>query len=274
MTRKMYIVGLRKKKTYSRNRIIETAIVTIFSSYQRPQLTISGTPGTNYSARTLRAIILLVYKCFVHVAADGSELCKWMLHVNQWFPAGSLGDVSECESDGSSEGLSSHQGNNKLPVRQSQTPLGVMEIRPHPSVTRSCSGPHDQRGQRPPTSLPQGSSSQSAAFSSESPAEKTRACASIKVGADGVSRPRCSGRLRETHMSRSTPSLFSHQPDAQTQQQQQQQQSPAPQAAGSADASGPGLQKRLGTPNWQTERWHIWNILSKDNADALPETLV
>ncbi|XP_040057268.2 rho GTPase-activating protein 6 isoform X2 [Gasterosteus aculeatus] len=187
---------------------------------------------------------------------------------------GSLGDVSECESDGSSEGLSSHQGNNKLPVRQSQTPLGVMEIRPHPSVTRSCSGPHDQRGQRPPTSLPQGSSSQSAAFSSESPAEKTRACASIKVGADGVSRPRCSGRLRETHMSRSTPSLFSHQPDAQTQQQQQQQQSPAPQAAGSADASGPGLQKRLGTPNWQTERWHIWNILSKDNADALPETLV
>lgn len=69
VTRKMYIVGLRKKKTYSRNRIIETAIVTIFSSYQRPQLTISGTPGTNYSARTLRAIILLV--CFVHVAADG-----------------------------------------------------------------------------------------------------------------------------------------------------------------------------------------------------------
>ncbi|XP_037345162.2 rho GTPase-activating protein 6-like isoform X1 [Pungitius pungitius] len=187
---------------------------------------------------------------------------------------GSLGDVSECESDGSSEGLSGHQGNNKLPVRQSQTPVGVMGIRPHPPVTRSSSGPHNQRGQRQPTSLPQGLSSQSAVLSSDSRAEKTRppACASIKVRADGASRPRCSGQLRETHMSQSTPSLFSYQSDTQTPQRHQR--SPVPQAVVSADASGPGPQKRPGTPNWQTERWHIWNILSKENADALPETLV
>ncbi|KAM8855900.1 rho GTPase-activating protein 6 isoform 3-T3 [Spinachia spinachia] len=180
---------------------------------------------------------------------------------------GSLGDVSECESDGSSEGLSSHQGNDKLPVRQSPTPLGVTEIRPHPPVTRSCSGPFDQRRRRQPTSLPAGLSSQSTVLSSDSLAQKARppACASIQVGADGASRPRSPGQLGETHISQSTPSLFPHQPDGQ---------SPAPQAGGSADASGPGQQKRPGTPRWQTERWHMWNILSKENADALPETLV
>ncbi|XP_068560923.1 rho GTPase-activating protein 6-like isoform X1 [Cebidichthys violaceus] len=186
---------------------------------------------------------------------------------------GSLGDVSECESYGSSEGLSSHQGNNKLPVRQSQTSLGVLGVRPHPPVTRSCSGPHDQRGQRrPQSSLHQGLSSQSAALSSGNLAERTGQPASLKVKADGLSPPHYSGQLRETHISYSTPSLFTYQPDTQTPQQYQQ--SPAPQTVGTADASGPGQEKGPGTPNWQTERWHIWHILSKENADALPETLV
>ncbi|XP_034416732.1 rho GTPase-activating protein 6-like [Cyclopterus lumpus] len=182
-------------------------------------------------------------------------------HIND-----SLGDMSECESYGSSEGLSGHQGNNKLPVRQSQTSLGVLEIRPHPPVTRSCSGPHDQRGQgKPQPSLHQGLSSQSAALSSDTLAERTGqpACRSLKVRTDYT------GQLRETHMSYSTPSLFTYQPDTQTPQQCQQ--SPAPQTA---VASGPGPEKGPATPIWQKQRWHIWHILSKENADALPETLV
>jgi len=35
--------------------------------------------------------------------------------------------------------------------------------------------------------------------------------------------------------------------------------------------------KTLGDPNWldwQRERWQIWELLSTDNPDALPETLV
>ncbi|XP_068428693.1 rho GTPase-activating protein 6-like [Clinocottus analis] len=186
---------------------------------------------------------------------------------------GSLGDVSDCESYGSSEGLSSHQGNKKLPVRQSQTSLGVLEIRPHSPVTRSCSGPHDQREQRQPQpSLHQGLSSQSAAVRSDTLAERTRqpACPSLKTGTDGLSPPHYSGELRETHISYSTPSLFTYQTD--TQPPQPCQQSPASQTVDTADASEPGQGKA--TPNWQTERWHIWTILSKENADALPETLV
>lgn len=195
-----------------------------------------------------------------------------MPDANEGFLPGSHGDVSECESYGSSEGLSSHQGNNKLPVRPTQTSLGVLEIRPHPPVTRSSSGPHDQRG--PQSSLHQGLSSQSGALSSGNLAERTgqHARPLLKVRTDDLSALHCSGQLRETHISYSTPSLFTYQPDSQTPQLSQQ--SPATQTVDTADASGPGTEKGPGTPNWQTERWHIWHILSKENADALPETLV
>lgn len=196
-----------------------------------------------------------------------------MLNVNEWCLPGSLGDVSECESYGSSEGLSSHQGNNKLPVRPTETSLGGLEIRPHLAVTRSSSGPHDQRGQRQSqSSLHRGLSGQSGAISSDNLTEKTGhpGCPLLKVRTASLSPLHYSGKLRETHISHSTPSLFMYQPDPQTSQQSQQ--SPAPQTVDTA--SVPGQDKVPGAPDWQTERWHIWQILSKENADALPETLV
>uniref|UniRef100_A0A3Q1FSX7 Rho GTPase activating protein 6 n=1 Tax=Acanthochromis polyacanthus TaxID=80966 RepID=A0A3Q1FSX7_9TELE len=188
---------------------------------------------------------------------------------------GSLGDASECDSYGSSEGLSSHQGNNKLPVRPTQTSLDVLECRPHLPVTRSSSGPHDQREQRQPeTSLHQSLSSQSAAISSDNLAQRTgcAACPLFKVRTDSSSPFHCSGPLRDTHISHSTPSLFTHKPDPQTPQQSQQ--SSAVQTGDTTDASGPGEEKSPDPSNWQTERWHIWQILSKENPEALTETLV
>lgn len=169
---------------------------------------------------------------------------------------GSPGDVSESESYGSSEGLSSHQGNNK-PAEPSHTSLGVLENRPHPPVTRSSSGPHDQRGQRQQqSSLQQGLSSQSAAISSDDLAERTGhpACSSLKVRTDALTPFHHSGQLRETHISHSTPSLFTCKPDKQPSQPSSQ--------TDTERGSGP------------TERWHIWQILSKEGADTLPETLV
>uniref|UniRef100_A0A3P8U907 Rho GTPase activating protein 6 n=1 Tax=Amphiprion percula TaxID=161767 RepID=A0A3P8U907_AMPPE len=196
-------------------------------------------------------------------------------YVNEWFLPGSLGDASECDSYGSSEGLSSHQGNNKLPVRPTQTSLGVSECRPHLPVARSSSGPHDQREQRQPeTSLHQSLSSQSAAISSDNLAKRTGcpACPLFKVRTDSLSPFHCSGPLRETHISHSTPSLLTHKPDPQTPQQSQQ--SPALQTGDTTGASGPGEEKGPDPSNWQTERWHIWQMLSKENPEALTETLV
>ncbi|XP_072253068.1 rho GTPase-activating protein 6-like isoform X1 [Leuresthes tenuis] len=114
---------------------------------------------------------------------------------------GSLGDASECDSYGSSEGLSSHQGNNKLPIRPTQTSLGVLECRPHLPVTRSSSGHHDQREQRQPeSSLHQSLSGQSGVISSDNLAQRTGcpACPLLTDSTDSLSPLRCSGPLRET----------------------------------------------------------------------------
>ncbi|XP_053184590.1 rho GTPase-activating protein 6-like [Scomber japonicus] len=186
---------------------------------------------------------------------------------------GSLGDMSECESYGSSDGLSSHQGNNKQLVRPTQTSLGVLECRPHLPVTRSSSGPHDHRGQtQPESSLHQGLSSQSAALSSDNLTQRTGQPDSsfLKVKRDSLSLLHCSKPLRETHISHSTPSIFTYQHVPKTPQQSQQ--SNTHKTKNTADASGKGKDSSI--PNWQTERWHIWHILSKDNTEALPETLV
>ncbi len=194
---------------------------------------------------------------------------------NECFLPGSLGDVSECESYGSTEWLSSHQGNNKLPIRPTQASLDVLDIRPHLPVTRSSSGSHDHRGQTQKQSLlHQGLSGQSGALSSDNLAARTGhpACLLPKVRTFSLSPLHFCGQLRETHISHSTPSLFTHQPETQTPQQSQQ--SPAPDTIDSADASGTGPAKSPSAPDWQTERWHIWQILSKENTDTLPETLV
>ncbi|KAM6978548.1 rho GTPase-activating protein 6 isoform 1-T1 [Tautogolabrus adspersus] len=178
---------------------------------------------------------------------------------------GSLGDVSECESYGSSEGPSCHQGNYK-PDRPTQTSLGVLESRPHLSVTHSSSGPHDKRGQgQQQSSLHQGLSGQSAAVGSDSLAERTGhpECPLLKGRKDGLTSFHCMGQLRETHIFRSTPCLFTCKQDPQPLQESQQ-----------SPALKTDTEKGPGAPNGPTERWHIWQILSKENAEALPETLV
>ncbi|CAG5865655.1 unnamed protein product [Menidia menidia] len=184
---------------------------------------------------------------------------------------GSLGDASECDSYGSSDGLSSHQGNNKLPVRPPQTSLGVLDCRPHLPVNRSSSGPHDQREQRQPeSSLHQ--SGQSAAMSSDNLARRTGrpACPLLTDRTDNVSPPQCSGRRRETSLSYSTPSILPRQSDS----PRLPQQSSAPQTADTTNASGPRDKKGTDPSNWQAESWHVWQMASKENPEAVPETLV
>lgn len=192
---------------------------------------------------------------------------------------GSAGDASECESYGSSEGLSSHQGNNKLPVTTTKPLLGGLEFKPHLPVTRSSSGPQDHRGQRQTeASLHQGKSGQSGAVSSENLAERTGHSAGpfFKVRTDGHSPLYHCAELRESHISHSTPSLVKYQPQGlDFQCQQLSQQSTDSQTAPTAHL--PKLEQDGGDPTafeWNSERCHIWKILSKESADALPETLV
>ncbi|XP_028292717.1 rho GTPase-activating protein 6 isoform X2 [Gouania willdenowi] len=183
---------------------------------------------------------------------------------------GSLEDTSECDSCGSSERLSNHQGNNKLPVSPTQMSLGILESRPHLPVTRSNSSPHDRRERGQLQSSPhQALSGQSASMSSDNLAKRTGrpTCPLLQVRTDTSSPLNCSRRLRETHISYSTPSLLTNQPESL--RPALPQQSPALQTGEGAD-----VQKTPNTLNWQTERWHLWKKLSKDNPEAVSETLV
>uniref|UniRef100_A0A7N8YME2 Rho GTPase activating protein 6 n=1 Tax=Mastacembelus armatus TaxID=205130 RepID=A0A7N8YME2_9TELE len=210
-------------------------------------------------------ILYMVLKIVLEMFAD----------VNEWFLPGSPGgDVSESESCGSSEELSSPQGNSSLPIRTTQTSLGALECRPHLPVTRSSSGPHDQRGQTQAELLHQRLSGQSGAISVDNLTERTEhpVCPLLKVRTDNLPHLHYTGPLRETHISHSTHSLFKYHPDLQSPQQSQQ--SSGPQTVDTTDSSVPEPENGTGAPEWQTERLHMWQILSKGNADAMPETLV
>lgn len=187
---------------------------------------------------------------------------------------------SSPESCGSSEGINSHQGNSKPPVRRTQTSLGVPEHRPHLPVTRCSSSPHDQTGQRQvdPSSL-QRLHSQSGVISAEDLAGRPGHPASLSH--EGKPCGRSGGwshyleNVKGIHTSHSSPSLSTHQPGGlspQASPQPPQNCSPAPQTV--APVPGPGEGTVPSSPEWQRERWQIWQLLSTDSADALPETLV
>ncbi|XP_019751092.1 rho GTPase-activating protein 6 isoform X2 [Hippocampus comes] len=165
---------------------------------------------------------------------------------------GSLRDMSEWKSFGSSEGLSGRQGNSKLPVSPTQTSLDASQGRPHLRVTRSSSGnrPRDQTGPRQPLpSLHRVPTSQSGALSSDNLADGTRRPVHpiLTDHGDCLLRP-----LVEMRVSHSTPSIsLARQPQTQSRPTRT-----APERA-SGKANG-----------------HIWQILSTNSGDALPETLV
>nr|XP_057938239.1 rho GTPase-activating protein 6-like isoform X2 [Doryrhamphus excisus]XP_057938240.1 rho GTPase-activating protein 6-like isoform X2 [Doryrhamphus excisus]XP_057938241.1 rho GTPase-activating protein 6-like isoform X2 [Doryrhamphus excisus] len=169
---------------------------------------------------------------------------------------GGLGDTSEWKLFGSSEGLNSRQGNNKLPIRMTtQISLDALERRPHPSVPRSRSGgdsPGDQMEPRQPEpSLHQVHINQSGAVSSDNLADRTGhpVDMSLKDEEDCLFGP-----VRKIHASHSAPSFITHHTEAQTPKR--------------TPKNGPEQAKS------QTDRRHIWRILANNNGDALPETLV
>lgn len=183
---------------------------------------------------------------------------------------GSLGDTSECDSYGSSEGLSSHQGNNKLPVRPTQASLGIMESRPHLPVTRSSSGPHGQREQRQPEcSLHLPLSSQSGAINSDNITQRT-GCPACPLLTDRTkSFPSVhSGPLNETFISCPTPSDFTRQT------QPLPQPSPVLQTVNTTGDLRSEEEKSSDTSSLKTEEKRVRQMLSNENSEALPETLV
>ncbi|KAL1021909.1 hypothetical protein UPYG_G00019770 [Umbra pygmaea] len=203
--------------------------------------------------------------------------------------AGSHSNMSEGSSRSSQEGIDGVQGDTKQSVRRTQTSLGVAECRPHPPVTRVCSSPHGKAG-RPrlqlslnpvtlPPPYPEGQSSDSSTDN-------------LHLLLQGIGQ-QASPSPKSTH---SCPSLLGRPPPPPYGGSSSKTSRPAQPATPSTAASPhpsprqsrmPAEQQNSASPSkdsmlplspewqdWQRDRWQIWQLLSSENADTLPETLV
>ncbi|XP_042179912.1 rho GTPase-activating protein 6 isoform X1 [Oncorhynchus tshawytscha] len=198
--------------------------------------------------------------------------------------AGSHSNMSEGSSRSSQEGLDCLQGDARQVVRRTQTSLGVAECRPHPPVTRVCSSPHSKAGRprlllslnpvTPPLPYPD---SQSAASSAENLPQGIRhqANPSPNSAHSGPPPPPYGGLSSRLSPSASkpaqpvSPSLAA--PPHQHPLQGGRAMVPQNSASPTTDSMVPMSQE---WQDWQRDRWHIWQLLSSENADTLPETLV
>ncbi|KAM4537710.1 rho GTPase-activating protein 6-like isoform 1-T1 [Fundulus diaphanus] len=164
---------------------------------------------------------------------------------------GSHGNMSEESSRSSQEGLDGLHGDVKQLTdtkRTHRTP----ECRNHPPVTRMCTAPHSETG-RPRLQLSINPSLTSHLSSTQGP---------LRSSVDGRCPPPYNAHHRVAS-SQSSPQLAAprHQP------------SPGRPITPQANP-GQTVAQSSDWQDWQRERWQIWQLLSSDNADTLPETLV
>ncbi|XP_060888553.1 rho GTPase-activating protein 6-like isoform X2 [Labrus mixtus] len=184
-----------------------------------------------------------------------------------WGSKGSHGNMSEGSSRSSQEGLDGLHGDGRH-----QTPLqrhGMTEIRPHPPVTRVCTSPQVGSG-RPRLQLSINPSVTPHLNSTHRAVSRSHGGANTSDGCPNDSR--CPPPYNAHHRLASTQSS----PQLATAQQPSLQHGRLS-AVQSNSASTTETQIVPHTPewqDWQRDRWQIWQLLSSDNADALPETLV
>ncbi|XP_066542442.1 rho GTPase-activating protein 6-like isoform X2 [Hoplias malabaricus] len=159
---------------------------------------------------------------------------------------GSTGSLSDSVISGSSEALHDCNRNVKSPVRKTLTSLADTENKPHPPVTRAHSSPESDS---PLNQSGHGMTSpwqQHSAGTNQS--EESRLAPPTTSSLSVRPLPLFPG-LKKTH----TPETpRSHPPHSQ----------------GAAS-----LHSDL-TEDWQRETWQIWQFLSSESVDSLPETLV
>ncbi|XP_036126532.1 rho GTPase-activating protein 6 isoform X1 [Molossus molossus] len=188
-------------------------------------------------------------------------------------------------------------------IRRTQTTATITECRSHPPVSRVCSTPHIQGSSRRSELATPRSEQYLTLSSAEDLTESELDVAWLQNQAKPLhQRPRESSRhdnrppppypgpgkqaLASAHQPAESPLWRRQRPEegsgsaleegSQTAEREHQA---AEQKLSSACSSPAGDQnsKALGEPNWldwQRERWQIWELLSTDNPDALPETLV
>ncbi|XP_059183940.1 rho GTPase-activating protein 6-like [Centropristis striata] len=176
---------------------------------------------------------------------------------------GSHGNMSEGSSRSSQEGLDGLHGDNRpqAMLQRTHTSPGIAECRPHPPVTRVCTSPHVEAGH---ARLQLNANSSVTANLNHTLG--LRHGLKPQTGDDGRFPPPYDAHHRLAG-SQSSPQLA----PAQRPPLQHGRLSAAPSNSTTESHMAPHSPE---WQDWQRERWQIWQLLSSDNADALPETLV
>ncbi|XP_016894444.1 rho GTPase-activating protein 6-like isoform X2 [Cynoglossus semilaevis] len=195
---------------------------------------------------------------------------------DSWNAKGSHGNMSEGSSRSSQEGLDGLDGRHQAPVHRTMT---APDCRCHPPVTRVCSGPNSESG-RTHSQLKICPSATSQINSTQSPQQLGRhrlqgvATAGPHRGPAAVFDGRSPPPYNTHHLvagSQSSPQLSRAQLPPLVQGRSNSR------AQSKSSNSTTDAQLMPHSPewqDWQRDRWQIWQLLSSDNTDALPETLV
>ncbi|XP_058478347.1 rho GTPase-activating protein 6-like isoform X2 [Solea solea] len=191
---------------------------------------------------------------------------------------GSHGNMSEGSSRSSQEGLDGLHGDGRhqAAVQPTLTAPGITECRPHPPVTRVCASPRAEHLQRniSPSATSHLNSTQSLQRAGghriNSRHQGGANTADGEPGALGEGRfPPPYNAHHRLAISQSSPQLAGAQrPPLQHGRSSTVQSHSASATDGHMVPQSPEWQ------DWQRDRWQIWQLLSSDNADTLPETLV
>lgn len=185
-----------------------------------------------------------------------------------WGYKGSHSNMSEGSSRSSQEGLDGLHSDSRhqTAVQRTQTTPDISECRLHPPVTRVCTNPHADKGRprlqlniNPPVTSQRGHGVNST----------LRPQAGVNTGEGGPLEGRSPPPYNAHHRlasSQSTPQLATA--------QQPHRRSSAGQSNSASTTEAPVVSQSPEWQEWQRDRWQIWQLLSSDNADTLPETLV
>ncbi|KAG9262377.1 rho GTPase-activating protein 6 isoform X1 [Astyanax mexicanus] len=191
---------------------------------------------------------------------------------------GSYTNMSEGSSRSSQEGIDSHHSSDPKQLVRTQPSLGVTDCRQHPAATRVGSSPHSGQRQLRLNLNPDG---QSASSSSEDlPVGSSHSTPSPTVFPKPANRNDARPPPPPYGLSRPATSTFSSISPTSlapvSSAQQCPQQGTGKTVAQNSSSSPGGALTPLSPEwqDWQRDRWQIWQLLSSDNADTLPETLV
>ncbi|XP_063733878.1 rho GTPase-activating protein 6-like isoform X2 [Eleginops maclovinus] len=198
----------------------------------------------------------------------GGQVAGWSTEsvADTWGSKGSHGNMSEGSSRSSQEGLDGLHGDGRqqMPLHRTQTAPGIAEcLRTHPPVTRVCTSPHMQLNAKPSLTSQLKSTQGHHRASGLNPTPRLHNSGDTPGGLNDCRFP---------------PPYNAHHRLAGSPQLAPVQQPPLQHGKlGVAQSTTSDSQMVPQSPewqDWQRDRWQIWQLLSSDNADALPETLV